>query len=289
MTLTSTSTMTYIHGSGDKEIEQKRLRLQANLMRPYLWDGVSLANLPYTKNLFLEVGCGVGAQTPDLLDRIPQATKVIGIDYDPLQIQKAHQTMADFPHFRDRVSFETMDAADLSFDDNSFDGAYICWVLEHMPHDIILKTFSELKRVVKKGGTIIINETDATPIKSVIFRDKNTHDFPLETLRFFNAMLAEQKKSGGNGAFGDQGTMLYYMTLGGFKKFSYRRIVIDLKESDPMKKNLVEGATKLLESVLPALISSGRFKDEYFIKVKEEISTSDIFHWEGSQVIIENI
>lgn len=48
------------------------------------------------QNEFLEIGCGVAAQTPTLLSMLPKEMKVIGIDLDPLKIARATEKMRRF-------------------------------------------------------------------------------------------------------------------------------------------------------------------------------------------------
>ena len=143
--------------------------------------------------------------------------------------------------------------------------------------------------MVKNGGVIIINETDARPEKSVIFRDREKKIFPTTTLKFFDAMLEEQKEMGCNGAFGARHNILNYMALSEFNNFSYKRIIIHIEESTTAKSAITDGTIKLLYSVLPSLIKSGRFQADKFDIVKKEVTNSPFFHWEGSQIIIRNL
>ena len=280
----------YIHGSGDRSIEEKRLLTQANLMRPHLWKDIDLKKMLNNFNEpFLEVGCGVGAQTIDLINKLPKTINLISIDNDPAQIKKAKNHIAKTQDLQTRCNFLVQDVTDLPYANNSLSGAYICWVLEHMTHEMILKTLSELKRVIKKNGIIIINETDARPKKSVIFREKKRDVFPPTTLKFFKAMLAEQEAMGCNGAFGGRENILHYMALAEFNNFSYKRIIIHIKEGTPEKTAITDGTIKLLYSTLPCLVRSGSFLADEFDIVKQEVADSPFFHWEGSQIICKNV
>lgn len=281
------TTTSYIHGGGDRNAEQDRLTLQASLMSHHLWQGVDLRALTDPAP-FLEVGCGVGAQTPDLLSHLPGGTRVIGIDHDPHQIRKAYKNMEIYPNWAGHYGFYVMDATNLKFETGSFKGAYICWVLEHMTETQMLKTLTELKRVVQKDGIILINETDATPLSSVRFNGPDSNDFPPATLKFFNAMLRCQQEGGGNGAFGKENTIRQALHTAGFKDYTYNRIVIDCTYPDPMRAALTTGTLRLLESTLPALIQAGYITEQEFDHVRQEVTASPLFHWEGSQVLIQN-
>ena len=287
--MTTVSIPHYIHGGGDRVREENRLCLQADLMRSHLWDGVELKSI--LKNLsgpFLEIGCGVAAQTSDLLEFLPNHIAVIGLDINPRQIEKAIQNMEKHPKLIPRVSFKVQDATKLPYEDKSISGAYLCWVLEHMNHDNVLRTLSELKRVVKKGGIILINETDARPLKSVFLTQTQSNNFPPKTFEFFQAMLKVQEENKGNGAFGSRENMLRYMALAAFDNFTYKRLVIHFEKPDVRREALTIGTIELLASTLPHLIQSGYFKESNFDKVQQEIEDSPLFHWEGSQVLIRN-
>ena len=54
------------------------------------------------------------------------------------------------------VEFLIMDAANMSYKDESFDTVCLSNSLHHMPD--LNKTLNEMKRVLKKGGNFIINE-----------------------------------------------------------------------------------------------------------------------------------
>ena len=57
--------------------------------------------------------------------------------------------------FKD-VEFQIMDAANMSYKDETFDTVCLSNSLHHMPD--LDKTLNEMKRVLKKGGNFIINE-----------------------------------------------------------------------------------------------------------------------------------
>ena len=134
----------YIHGFSTDE--QDRLYTQARLLEPVVFDGVDFSQ----SRRVLEVGCGVGAQTEILLERFPDV-RVQAVDRSAPQIARARE------HLRasivsGRASVDLVDAARLPFADGSFDGAFVCWVLEHMPDPV--PVLREIRRVLRPGGTI---------------------------------------------------------------------------------------------------------------------------------------
>ena len=56
------------------------------------------------------------------------------------------------------TTFELQDVNTLTFEDDTFDHVFVCFVLEHMSDPV--KTLLELKRVLKDGGTMTIVEGD---------------------------------------------------------------------------------------------------------------------------------
>lgn len=140
----------YLHGYHADE--QERLYRQAEFLEPVIYEWIDLSG---TRDL-LEVGCGVGAQSEILLRRYPKL-RLTGVDLVAAQIERAHQHFAGLPEFRDRCSFQRMDATRLEFADGErFDTAFFCWMLEHTPEP--LRVLEEARRVLRPGGQVIITE-----------------------------------------------------------------------------------------------------------------------------------
>lgn len=139
----------YIHGYS--EVEQDRLRRQAELTEFVIYQDV---NFSQTENL-LEVGCGVGAQTQILLRRFPRL-RITCIDINDEQLQAARTGLGALDFARDRYKIQKMNAEKLTFPEDSFDGAFICWVMEHMPNPA--RVLSEVRRVLRPGSRIVISE-----------------------------------------------------------------------------------------------------------------------------------
>lgn len=139
----------YLHGfSAD---EQARLRKQARFGEFTVYQNVNLSEV--TK--LLEVGCGVGAQSEILLRRFPDL-KLTGIDRSVKQLETARQTLSQIPAAQGRFEIKEMDATAMEFAANSFDGAFLCWILEHVPDP--LRVLSEVRRVLRPGSKIYVTE-----------------------------------------------------------------------------------------------------------------------------------
>jgi len=139
----------YLHGFSQKE--QERLRSQAKFGEFIIYQDV---NFSWQKNI-LEVGCGVGAQTEILLRRFPDI-KLTSIDASPAQLKVAKDHLAKIPIYNNRYELKQMDATNLEFEGNIFDGAFLCWILEHVTNP--LQVLSEVRRVLRSGARIYITE-----------------------------------------------------------------------------------------------------------------------------------
>lgn len=139
----------YLHGFSKEE--QDRLKQQARFAEHTIYRDIDFSK----EKDILEVGSGVGAQTEILLRRFPNIN-LTGIDLSSKQIAEAQENLKDNPVAKGRYSFEQMNAQDMSFKSKSFDAAFLCWVLEHVPSP--KKVLSEVRRVLKPGGHVVITE-----------------------------------------------------------------------------------------------------------------------------------
>lgn len=139
----------YVHGFSPAE--QARLREQALFSEYYVYQNIDLSR----ESKIIEIGCGVGAQTEILLRRFPQL-HITGVDLSEKQIKAAKAYLEPRSYTKDRFSLLQMDAMNLKFEAQSFDAAFMCWTLEHVPDP--LRVLSEAKRVLKPGAKIFLTE-----------------------------------------------------------------------------------------------------------------------------------
>ncbi|MGZ3787774.1 MAG: class I SAM-dependent methyltransferase [Bacteriovorax sp.] len=139
----------YLHGFSP--VEQDRLRRQARFAEHTIYQNVNFSS---TKKV-LEVGCGVGAQSEILLRRFPDL-HLTGIDLSEKQLSAAKESLAKLEFAKGRYELQQMSAEDLKFDSESFDGAFLCFVLEHVPDP--RRVLSEVRRVLNPGGVVYITE-----------------------------------------------------------------------------------------------------------------------------------
>ncbi len=147
--MTEKTDFPYLHGFSNTE--QMRLAKQAKFAEYTVYKEI---NFSEQKNI-LEVGSGVGAQTEILLRRFPNLN-VTGIDRSDKQLETASNYLKSLGGFEGRYDYKEMDATDMDFEGEKFDGAFLCWVLEHIPSPA--KVLSEVRRVLRPGSPVYITE-----------------------------------------------------------------------------------------------------------------------------------
>ncbi|NQT57035.1 MAG: class I SAM-dependent methyltransferase [Desulfobacteraceae bacterium] len=98
----------------------------------------------------LEIGCGNGNGTR-LIKKYFNPQKITAVDLDERMIEIARRKDND-----PSIDYQVMDASKLDFPDHSFDAVFDFGIIHHIPNwkDCI----SELKRVLKPEGTVILEE-----------------------------------------------------------------------------------------------------------------------------------
>jgi len=170
----------YVHGYDSKE--QQRLFQQAKFLEPYIYEKVDFSR----QERIVEVGSGVGAQTSIILERFPHL-KVDCIDISDAQIAVAKKKLAKYIK-QGRVHIHKSDALKLPFEENTFDAAFLCWFLEHVPHPV--QVLTEVRRILKSGSYVFCNEV----LNSTFFIDP----YSPATLQYLFAMNDHQWMLGGD-------------------------------------------------------------------------------------------
>lgn len=96
----------------------------------------------------LEVGVGTGINLP----LYPSSCSVVGVDLSLPMLEKARERVVDNGLRNCRVL--EMDAASMSFPDESFDIVYAPYLISVVPDPV--KVAQEMKRVCRTGGRIVI-------------------------------------------------------------------------------------------------------------------------------------
>ena len=139
----------YLHGFS--ATEQARLVKQARLAESAVFHDIDFTGA----RRVLEVGSGVGAQTEILLRRFPDL-QVACVDLNDAQLAAARAHLGRMPWLEGRYTLQRADATDLPFEPRHFDGAFLCWVLEHVPSPA--RVLSEVRRVLAPGAPVYITE-----------------------------------------------------------------------------------------------------------------------------------
>ncbi|PRY16313.1 methyltransferase family protein [Pontibacter ummariensis] len=244
----------YLHGYSEEE--QNRLYKQARFMENKIYADIDLSMVT---NL-LEVGCGVGAQSEILLRRYPQLF-LTGIDYSDKQISKARKFLSTVLCATDRYELQQGNAMDMDFPSQSkFDGAFLCWVLEHIPEPS--RVLSEVRRVLRPGSPIVVTEV----LNSSFFVEPYSPNVLQYWMRF-NDLQYDMKGDPFVGA--KLGNLLQSV---GYQRIETKPKTYHLDNRNPAKRAEMIGFwTELLLSGLPQLLEAGYVGEDLAEKVKEEM------------------
>lgn len=232
--------MAYVHGYNERE--EQRLQDQART----LVDLLHADTFYPAGSKVLEAGCGTGAQTLTLALKSPEASITsIDISAASIDIAKATCRAAGITN----VAFLQADLLSVSFEDESFDHVFLCFVLEHLPKpELALKA---LKRLIRPGGTITVIEGD--------HGSAHFHPDSVFARRAINCQVELQARSGGDANIGRR---LYpLLTSSGFDTCALR-VVPRLVYVDGSRPDWIEGFTKntfitMIEGVKDQAVSAG--------------------------------
>jgi ubiquinone/menaquinone biosynthesis C-methylase UbiE len=194
--------------------------------------------------MVLEAGCGVGAQTVTLASNNPNALITsIDISENSVAIAKSTVEAAGISN----VTFEQGDIFRLSFEPESFDHVFVCFVLEHLPRPV--EALNILKGYLKVGGTITVIEGDHG--SAYFYPDSE------QARKAIHCQVELQRRSGGNANIGRE---LYPLLFdAGFERIHVSPRMVYIDSSKPQ---LVEGFTKktftaMIEGVRNAALTAG--------------------------------
>ncbi|HRP59316.1 MAG TPA: class I SAM-dependent methyltransferase [Vicingus sp.] len=105
----------------------------------------------------LDIGCGYGWCEIDFLKR--GVKKIVGTEITNNDLNTAKKYIKN-----SKVEFVVAGATKLPFPNNTFNTLVSWQVIEHIPKDTEVQMFSEVNRVLKKGGTFYLS----TPYRHII-------------------------------------------------------------------------------------------------------------------------
>jgi SAM-dependent methyltransferase len=247
----------YIHGYSDEET--KRLNDQATSISELLhWDSAWPGG-----STVLEAACGVGAQTSIISQKNPDV-RFVSIDLSEKSLMTASRVI-DSMNITN-VDFKHADVFDLPFGNDFFDHVFVCFLLEHLPEPE--RALTELKRVLKPGGTITVIEGDHG---SIYF-----HPDSSVAWKAIQAQVALQKQNGGDANIGRQLYPLLSRT--GFINVAVNPRMVYVDDSKP---GMVDGFTRntftaMIKGVADEAIAKNIIsKDEFDNGIKDLYHTAE--------------
>ncbi|TND09861.1 MAG: methylase involved in ubiquinone/menaquinone biosynthesi [Bacteroidetes bacterium] len=249
-----TASEKYLHGftSG----EQERLYRQARFLENIVYSEIDLSGV---KQL-LEVGCGVGAQSQILLRRFPDLF-LTSIDFSDVQLQAARKNLDQNPVAANRFELLQMDAQDMPLPSKGkFDGAFLCWVLEHVPDP--KKVLSEVRRVLQPGSTVYVTEV----LNATFFIEP----YSPSVLQYWMRFNDLQYDMGGDPFIGAKlGNLLLSL---GYVNIRTQVKTFFLDNRQPAKRaEMIDYWSELMLSGAPNLLEAGYVTEETVTKVREEM------------------
>jgi SAM-dependent methyltransferase len=247
------STKGYLHGFTPDE--QDRLRRQARIVEFRVH-----GNLPFQRaRRLLELGCGVGGQTEILLRRYPDL-HVTGVDASKSNLEAAANYLADQPVATGRYELVLGDVTHLELEANTFDAAFLCWILEHVADPVIV--LAEARRLLRSGSPIVVSEV----LNATFFLSP----YSPCTLAYWTAFNDHQFELGGDPFVGAKlGNLLQRV---GFRDIVTEVKTVHIDNREPAERQeFIAFWTELLLSGAPGLLDAGRVSAETVEGMKTEL------------------
>ena len=148
----------------------------------------------------------------------------------------------------------------MDFEANTFDSAFLCWVLEHVPDPV--SVLAETRRVLSSGATIVVTEVQ----NATFFLDP----YSPHTLAYWAAFNDYQLELGGDPFVGAKlGNLLQRV---GFSDIDTRIKTVHLDNRTPGERaEFIAFWSELLLSGAPGLLEAGKVSAETVAGMTEEL------------------
>lgn len=244
---------TYLHGFSHEE--QERLYAQARFLEQKVYEAVDFSKCTRV----LEIGSGVGAQTEILLERFPHL-QIDCIDSSQAQLDQA-ASLLQKQIAENRVRLHLGKAAQLPFAADTYDGIFVCWLLEHVKEPV--QVLQEARRVLKSGGVVYCTE--------VMNSSFYLHPYSPSTLHYWLSFNDHQWNLGGDPFVG--GKLGNYLQQAEFQQIDTQVKSFHFDNRMPkMREKMFEYWTRLLLSGTPSLLKAGRTSAEEVEQMTAELS-----------------
>ena len=138
---------------------------------------------------FLDLGTGP-AQIPIFLAQRCPKIRITGIDLSVNMLLLGEQHVAE-AGLADRIALECVDAKNLPYPDQSFDGVISNSIIHHLPDP--MAAFQEISRVIRPDGLILIRDLmrpDAPETAQALVDCYAADDTPYQKKLFYDSFLA---------------------------------------------------------------------------------------------------
>lgn len=245
----------YLHGFS--ETERLRLIGQAQVLGSVVFRRIDFSGC---KHIY-EPGCGVGAQTLQLLQYYPDL-QITCVEKSPSQFAAAARILQEAVNSRG-LAVLNRDALRTGLADDSFDGAFICWLLEHVPDVVAL--LKETHRVLRPNARLFSTEV-FNP--SLFF-----HPACPSISRYWTIFSDYQRRLGGDPCSGIR--LGNYLSDAGFNNIEiwHLTFILDKREKNPVaRKTFLDYWWNLFMSAWPGLISEKLVDDDLLAAMTREFT-----------------
>ena len=112
-------------------------------------------------DIVLDLACGPGLWSSLLAEKVAPSGLVIGTDFSPDLVRYAKENLEKEPH-KDIIEFMEGDLYLIPFRDDTFDAVFFGNTLSYV--EDVQKALQEQKRVLKKGGRLVVKDFDGAII-----------------------------------------------------------------------------------------------------------------------------